>query len=315
MSKYFKYIAVLMIFCAGFATSCSGPKTIPEKKLAAIFSDMFLVNAYADKYPVTPDRILDSVDIYSPIFEKYGYTSRDFMYTLNEFAKLKSTRVRDILDAAIERLDDEFRVMVKERQYLNFVDSVALVITGRVVYTDSLLKISRLADTAKMFIALPAEMGDYEIVYYYTLDSLDKNKNLQNTFSLYSEAGRRLNHRSLRMTPSSRRTKQSLRLEANESTDSLIIRFGNYPAPKDKGSKPYLQIDSLVISHTPRIDEAREVLYQTLPIKGTIIDSIRYGTYPPKDSIALRTVPPLAREEPDSITVARGDVAVAGDER
>lgn len=317
IKKFLKYILAGLLFSTAMI-SCSRPKTIPDDKLSNIFRDMFLVDAYADRYRITADiMLLDSLDLYGPIFEKYGYTAQDFSHTLNEFTKRKSVRLRDILDGAIAKLDDQYKAYLKTRRYLDFVDSAAMVLTRREIYVDSLITLKKLSDTTRLIINLPAENGQYTIEYYYTLDSIDRNRGFQNTFALVNDRGQKLNHRTLRMNAASERTQQTLTLDSSEFADSLMIRFAGITPDRinEKRTKPNLTIDSLVISHTPPIEQAREVLLRSLPVNRTILDSISYGLYPQKDSITLRIVPPLAREGGDPVAVQGGETAVGGDHR
>ena len=76
MRRLFCLLAALLVFAA-----CDKPKNIPDDKLTAIVGDLFLANAYWD---IHGDYrfIRDSIDIYSPIFEQYGFTPKDFMFTI-----------------------------------------------------------------------------------------------------------------------------------------------------------------------------------------------------------------------------------------
>ena len=61
--KRFIYILV-----SGLLLACSGYKIIPDEQLALIFHDAFLSNAYMQHRGRRPD----SLNLYEPIFAKYG---------------------------------------------------------------------------------------------------------------------------------------------------------------------------------------------------------------------------------------------------
>ena len=98
MRRLFCLLAALLVFAA-----CDKPKNIPDDKLTAIVGDLFLANAYWD---IHGDYrfIRDSIDIYSPIFEQYGFTPKDFMFTIENLSKRKSVKFTDILQAALDTL-------------------------------------------------------------------------------------------------------------------------------------------------------------------------------------------------------------------
>ena len=93
MKHVFRYIALLATV-ALVAVGCSKSKIIPDRELENITREMFLVNAYAKAQRVDTD----SLDIYTPILNKYGYTQEDFFNTLANFQKRKSARLSDVVE-------------------------------------------------------------------------------------------------------------------------------------------------------------------------------------------------------------------------
>ena len=80
---------ITLLAAAVLLTDCRRKEVIPDDTLADIFHDAFIVNSY-----VGVERLdLDSLDIYEPIFDKYGYTSRDVRYTVANFSRRKSARL------------------------------------------------------------------------------------------------------------------------------------------------------------------------------------------------------------------------------
>ena len=79
MIKKIAYVALAMAAMA--FVSCTQKRIIPDDTLADIFHDAFVVNAYIGEERVN----LDSLQIYEPIFNRYGYTSEDVVHTVGNF--------------------------------------------------------------------------------------------------------------------------------------------------------------------------------------------------------------------------------------
>ena len=152
MKRYLR-ITAFALFAVLFA-ACARHKIIPDDKLAQIFHDAFLTNAYIGNGNVKTD----SLRIYEPIFARYGYTTDDVHYTIGNFSKRKSARLGDIVERAIEMLEREGKFYNRE-----------------VAVLDSLIRVRSLADTARLSFSLDVEPGDYQLSLRYLVDSLDRN--------------------------------------------------------------------------------------------------------------------------------------------
>ena len=131
MKRIFRISLCAFLLLAGAA--CTRHKIIPDEKLAQIFHDAFLTNAYIGDVRVN----IDSLNIYEPIFARYGYTTRDVYYTIDNVARRTFTRT---------------------------------------VYADSLIRVGSLRDTARLRIAVDVQPGEYELRLKYLVDSLDRNE-------------------------------------------------------------------------------------------------------------------------------------------
>lgn len=169
MKHLFRFFAcAAFVFCG---VSCSRPKTIPDNELSMIFHDAFLANAYLGGRSVTAD----SLNVYEPIFARYGYTTRDVQYTIGNFSRRKSARLGNVVERAIGILDAEGRVYDREVAILDTVDNVALRSARRIVRSDSLIRVRTLADTALLRFAFDVVPGVYDVQLAYLVDSLDRN--------------------------------------------------------------------------------------------------------------------------------------------
>lgn len=302
MIKAKHIISVLIVAMMIAATSgCSRPKSISDEKLTEILKDFYVINAYAKRYPQIVQ--YDSVDIYEPVLQKYGYTSKDFIHTIETFSKRKSARLSNIIEVVIDQLDDEFNYYVLRTKRLDYIDSLAFAVAKKTVYFDPRIEIlNGEKDRDKMKLSIPAEDGRYEIRYYYQLDSTDKNPSPQNRHLLYDSTQRIIATQTTRIKNNSIRILNQTKLHSSPEVRRMEIVFGAYPN-KIFRSEPNLVIDSLEIVWYPNEQEARNTLVRHfLPITPSIDEPYENkGTE--ADSSSLYIPSPLIVEERDSIAV------------
>ena len=162
----------LCMFLLVLAGACARHKIIPDRKLAQIFHDAFLANAYIGSEQVD----IDSLNIYEPIFAGYGYTTEDVYYTIGNFSKRKSARLGDVVELAIEMLEAEGKYYNREVAVLDTIDNVARRSFTRTVYADSLIRVGSLRDTARLRFSVDVRHGEYNLSLKYLVDSLDHNE-------------------------------------------------------------------------------------------------------------------------------------------
>lgn len=281
--------------------SCKGYKQIPDDTLADIFRDMYLQNAYIEQHPLNMS--LDSVDVYAPLIERYGYTEEDFKRTIMDATRRKSFRLTDIVDVAIAKLEAQDEALRRRVWVTERIDSMAKAVSTKEIYRrDSAIKFRSMADSALMTLRVPIDRGAgaVSVSYYYLLDSLDGNKYPYNRHKLLSADGETLVSSSFRMTRD-RRTKYETMLQADGRLAELEITFGNYP---EKPKRIMLTIDSIVVTHYPTIEEARKILSYEYSYR-LMINGKEYYEYikPKADSSALRIPSPLVGPQCDSLVV------------
>jgi len=79
-----KYRIIYILVLSIFLYSCSG-RTISQQKLPQIIAEIYLVDKYANEIVDKPFASMDSIRIYEPIFNKYGYTSDDYKRTIDKY--------------------------------------------------------------------------------------------------------------------------------------------------------------------------------------------------------------------------------------
>ena len=290
MMKRVVYILIvaMMLGVAG----CSKKRVIPDSTLADIFHDAFIVNAYIGEERVN----LDSLQIYEPIFERYGYTAQDVIYTVGNFSRRKSARLGTVVEQAISRLERENQEYAKKVVILDTIRDVAVRSFNRIIYKDSLIVAKKRADSTALHIEIsPVLRGEYVISYSYKCgDDLEKYpRNAE--FYFMDEDGLQKSRASVTLRKSGivNRT-----LIAKEENRNLVINLGKYTALKKsgnhkdrknkrKGTRPPksqdLEIKGLKVMYKPSETAAVDSLFE----RYVSIKIFADGFLIKKDSLAL----------------------------
>ncbi len=186
MKRYiYLYIMLPMVTLVG----CSRNKVISDGELAQIFSDAFLVNAYI----IVNDMKLDSLNIYEPVFERYGYTTEDVQYTIGNFSKRKSARLGNVVERAIAILEEKGSQFDREIAIVDTVSAITRRMQRRDVYYRDEVFVDSQRDTINMLVTIPdIKPGDYILTFDYLVDSLDQNNGAYRTRSWF-ETGEKQN--------------------------------------------------------------------------------------------------------------------------
>lgn len=258
--------------------ACARHKIIPDDKLAQIFHDAFLTNAYIGSENVRTD----SLRIYEPIFARYGYTTDDVHYTIGNFSKRKSARLGDVVERAIEMLEKEGKIYNQEVAVLDTIDNVARRTFTRTVLADSLIRVASLRDTVRLSFSLDVEPGEYNLSLKYLVDSLDRNqRGLKGSVWLELRDSSRTNV----YTTTLRRNREetfSRRFTTDTTHRRLRIDFLTF---NGKPERPSVTVTDLKVDYTPPTRKAVEKLYEKqLDIRIFADDFLRAAAVP-KDSL------------------------------
>lgn len=277
VSMRFSVRFFLCLSCVWAGFSCSHHKIIPDDRLALIFHDAFLANAYLGNRNLAQD----SLNVYEPIFARYGYTTQDVQYTIGNFSKRKSARLGDVVEQAIDLLEAEGKFYNREVAVLDTIDNVALRAARRSLRADSVLRVRSLADTARVGFVFDVVPGEYEVRLKYLVDSLDLNtKGLRSQMWLERDDGSRVQT----YTVSLRRLAEgtlSRKFTADSTHRRLHVRLLTFT---DKPLRPSFTVRDFRVTHTPPTRAAVGQLYeQQLGIRIFADEFFRAAA--PKDSI------------------------------
>lgn len=273
-----RVITILLVAAALAVTGCRRYKVIPDRTLGQIFHDAMLTNAYVDNQGVN----VDSLNIYEPIFARYGYTTEDVRYTLEEFSRRKSAHLSDVAEYMILLFDREAAELNRQVAVLDTIDNVARRTFTRTVLADSLIRVGSLRDTARLSFTLDVEPGEYSLSLKYLVDSLDRNqRGLKGSVWLELRDSSRTNV----YTTTLRRNREesfSRRFTTDTTHRRLRIDFLTFNA---RPERPSVTVTDLKVEYIPPTRTAVEKLYeQQLDIRIFADDFLRAAAIP-KDSL------------------------------
>ena len=273
-----RIISTLLLFAIAVAfTECRRNRVIPDDTLADIFHDSFLANSY-----VGISRIdLDSLQIYEPIFEKYGYTSKDVRYTVGNFSRRKSARLGNVVERAIARLDEEGKALEQQVVILDTISNVAIRTMRRTILADSLREIRKAADSTLLRIEIePLTVGEYDITYDYEYGEDISKYPRRASMWFERQNGSKRSSYSYRLRKDD---KVHRVMNADEESEKLVIDLGSYDG-KSRNKKQDLTIRNLRIRFTPTSEAAVDSLFERyVNIKVFADEFFRTAT----DSLAL----------------------------
>lgn len=251
-----RFFTITTLFTLLAMVGCNRPRLIPDQKLGSIFHDAMLVNAYLKIYSETT---IDSMNIYEPIFDSYGYTAEDVQYTIDKIARRKNVRVSDIAELMISQLEDESIYLNTETAKL---DTIANVANRR--YTHTILEKSDIvtknsADSVLLtYFIEPVLPGTYSIEGAYLLDSLDDEtgRRYRIYYELADSTERQVSNALLVRRREAMFSQEAVVDVADTSLRRLVIDFYHFNTDSEKRRPvPKMTIQELRVRHTPPVDE------------------------------------------------------------
>ena len=275
MKPFFRFFACVSFALCSFA--CSHHTIIPDDELALIFHDAFLANAYLGGRNPTAD----SLNVYEPIFARYGYTTQDVQYTIGNFSKRKSARLGNVVERAITMLDAEGKDYSREVAILDTIDNVALRTARRTVRADSLIRVRSLADTSQLRFAFDVVPGAYDVQLTYLVDSLDRNTADAPRSRMWLESADGTQSQNYNIILRRRSEGYiSHRFKADSGHRRLRIEFYSFTG---RPQTPSVTVRNFKVEHTPEKAEAVDLLYER-PLDLRIFADEVFGA-PHKDSL------------------------------
>ncbi len=252
-----KILLSLLLALTFLAPSCIRRTVIPDDELALIFRDAFLVNAYV----LNAKFDIDTLQIYQPIFDKYGYTSDDVSYTVGSFSKRKSARLSDIVEQSIRLLEVGEGIYAHEAMILDTIEAKALRLATSIVYHKERVTFYEQRDTSKLKLQIDSLLpGDYILSFTYHVDTLDNNRSSYRSLS-WTEKGDSDDRKQTQSTNLRKHTEATFerKLIFRDSVDRLMILLAESFEAK---RTPHVTFSDIKLEYTPEADVAVEKMFK-----------------------------------------------------
>lgn len=156
-----RFNSLVLLFLLLFLPSC-GVKKIPDKEMVKLLVELYKVDRAVSANHMMVMKS-DSMMVYEPLFQKYGYSGERFNYTIREHlkrpAKLKEIYTKALEVAKEER--DELRKVVDRESYL-----AQVVVRLELIASDSTtLFIEERGERAFRWLASPTLYPKWSMVW------------------------------------------------------------------------------------------------------------------------------------------------------
>lgn len=308
-SMFFRYIATMAMVATTLlgATSCSGPKVIPDKDLVNIFHDAYIANAYISENVKNSD----SLYIYEPIFERYGYTMEDLQHTIMTFTERKSAMLSDLMHEVNSRISAEAKEEARKMVVLDTIDNIAKRAYTRTMYSDTLIRVKKLKDTTKLRITLEDIVpGEYTVSFSYLIDTLDENRNSRiEAYLVTSDTQQVLRH--TMMLSRYREAKYSRKFTADTSHRELYVNMYYHPRSEESKMPDITIRDFKIVRVLPTEQSVDSLYYHQLGLRmlnhdmmmSFAADTLKKEAIETQDSTTLTTDIEPRNEEKDSLAL------------
>ena len=116
MKRFLHIVLVLLL-----AVACRGPRVIPKDTMTDIYTDMFLADQMVRDADI-PRAQMDTMLLYEAVFEKYGYDTEDYLYSLRFYLK-DPERFGKVFENVAKRLEGEVDALKKIVELRNRIAS------------------------------------------------------------------------------------------------------------------------------------------------------------------------------------------------
>ena len=116
MKRFLHIVLVLLL-----AVACRGPRVIPKDTMTDIYTDMFLADQMVRDADILRAQ-MDTMLLYEAVFEKYGYDTEDYLYSLRYYLK-DPERFGKVFENVAKRLEGEVEALKKIVELRNRIAS------------------------------------------------------------------------------------------------------------------------------------------------------------------------------------------------
>ncbi|MBR6830706.1 MAG: hypothetical protein IKM58_01310 [Tidjanibacter sp.] len=257
-------ITRVLVCVLAMLTVCScGRKEISDKDFVAIFSEMYLVGTYCSQEELN----CDSLDIYTPILDKYGYTTEQFTEKLASFTKRKSARVTNVIDKAIDHMHVTTSGYERQLDIRNSINTDLITRFSDTLWHEEHVELERSADSTRVVNKFPARKGDYVLSFNYLIETKENVElsRLAATTRLVTRADDKTHLTTRYSLLEGRNRGVNVVVNVNHDYNGMadlyvrLIDMGNI-----KGTFKKMEFNDILLIYRPDIETARELLMESV---------------------------------------------------
>ncbi len=285
-----KLIVCLFFLLPLLSASCGRPRTIPDGKLEQIVRELLLTNSYYSQFAQKLNG--DSIDFYTPVLKKYGYTEKDFKYSLSKMAMRKSSRITDIVDSAMVGILKADSFYQGRAEIARRIDDAIRGLYRDTVYSsgDTVIRVRNRDDLKRLTLTLPAQLGEYEVGYRYRIDSLD-DAPYHSGRSYFTNSRKNQVQSNYSTLKKGVLDSATIKTAARDtSIRTLTIIFDDYST---QAKRPNITVDRVVVIHIPLPDSVRNEAFNRWSKFDSIVRFSIKDTLHAQDSSTLHLLSPL----------------------
>ncbi len=279
---------------AAMAVLCScGPKMIPEQTMQAIFRESLINQAVLAQLGDQKFVHLDSLDTYSALLHKYGYTMDDLRYSVRKLAVRKSNPIGNLLvnvanDIRLlnEQAQARYRVQLR-------IDTLAQVATADTLLRDDTVMVGELKKFRFELKAAPEHYypdATYRIEFDYSTGPHARPYSKTLEYHFYKPGGELRRQGSLWLQS----TDPVAHFREEVISYGSVNRFEFTMVESSYGAETIPDtslVKNFQLTRVWPVKQARKRYYRALT--GFIpLNQLYDERYAPKDSTALRPLPP-----------------------
>ena len=170
-------------------TGCKSEyKEIPYDTIEDMIADIVLMESYVKNVTKPNSKEKDTIDYYTPILKKYGYTINDFESNIEKMSRRKTDIVWNTLNNSVNKLSTLQKKYEKNNQYrLAWIRSVTKRTTDTLFHYNDTIFVSNPNMVDTLFRSFPLRnKGTYTFSYQYEIDH-DAEKNNTRYFVYFLE--------------------------------------------------------------------------------------------------------------------------------
>lgn len=128
MKRFSAYAVVAAVLLACIVSCGKKVRIIPEAKLSQIYAEMFMADEWLRSHPAA-HKTADTTLFYEPVFNKFGYTTEDYIATVDKYM-YKPDEFAKVFEAAKQILEKKAQELLDMKALIDGINDANKAIRG-----------------------------------------------------------------------------------------------------------------------------------------------------------------------------------------